>query len=330
MIPVPSSILAVLLERFKAPTAEKFGGGREDSDGVVYAYPYGAGRRLLKILAFPVEEQQKAIFCFEERLRFMRFLGENGAPVVYPLLSPQGNLYETCASETHGWVGYSMEIAAGESKPFDYWDEDAFRHWGQTVGKMHRLAQQYPSWEASLNPADGKACLHWREEWDGFYHWCQDAEVRAKWVEIRERLEALPRTRQDFGFIHNDPHIANLMIGGGGQVTMLDFDVANHHWFITDLSIACQSILFTRAGGMERPLQDRAPLLRFFECFLAGYATENHLADFWLEQLDLFIAYRRILLFIAMYGWISSQPEQHAAWKQMILTQPEGIGKELR
>jgi Ser/Thr protein kinase RdoA (MazF antagonist) len=78
---------------------------------------------------------------------------------------------------------------------------------------------------------------------------------------------------------------------------------------------------------MERPVSDRAKLLGFLDCFMEGYEREHHLAPEWLDRLDLFIAYRRILLFIVMHGWISSQPEMHASWKRMILEEPEVAGR---
>jgi Ser/Thr protein kinase RdoA (MazF antagonist) len=315
MIPVPASVLEALALLFgvRATDLSRFAGGREDSDGVIYAFPYQGTRRLLKIMAIPAVDQNGGLFCLDERLRFMRFLGDQGAPVVFPQQSPQGNLYETHGEGSYLWVGYNMDIAPGASLPFGYWDEALFHRWGQTVGLMHRLAQQYPSWEASTNPADGKAHLNWAGEWQGFYDWCQDDEIKQKWGAIGESLKALPRDRTSFGFIHNDPHIANLLVNDD-QITILDFDVANHHWF-----------LFSHSGGMDRPLQDRQKLLDFLHHFLQGYASENKLGPFWFEQLDLFIAYRRILLFIVMYGWIQSKPKVHTAWKQMILTQPEII-----
>jgi len=45
-----------------------------------------------------------------------------------------------------------------------------------------------------------------------------------------------------------------------------------------------------------------------------------------LERLDLFIAYRRILLFTAMQGWLQTKPDLRSSWKQMILSQPELVG----
>jgi Ser/Thr protein kinase RdoA (MazF antagonist) len=302
-----------------------FAGGREENDGVIYAYPHKGDRRLLKVMAFPTDDQRRGLFCLEERLRFMRFLGDHGAPIAFPLLSPQENLYETHRSESHLWVGYSMDIAPGETPKPDAWDLTFFRNWGQTVGMLHRLARQYPSWRASVEPVTGEECLTWREEWQGFYDWCQDEEVKSKWADIGRQLEALPITREAYGFIHNDPHLWNLLVDGD-RITVLDFDVANHHWFLTDIAIACQSVLFVLSGGMGQPLHSPGKLRAFLDAFLEGYVREHRLPREWLARVDLFIAYRRVLLFTVMYGWIRSEAERLASWKEMILVQPQVVG----
>jgi Ser/Thr protein kinase RdoA (MazF antagonist) len=328
MIPVPKPVLESLAESFnmKATHLSHFGGGQESSDGIVYAYPFQDAQRLLKILPIPVDGQRVGLLCLEERLQFVRFLGENGAQIVFPQFSPQGNLYETTLYEKYLWVGYNMDIAPGRPKPEKAWDPEFFKNWGQTVGMLHRLAQQYPSWKSSIDPETGDDLLTWRGEWQSFYEWIQDEEVKGKWAEIKEQLDTFSVTRESFGFIHNDPHIWNLLVDGD-RITLLDFDVANHHWFINDIAIACQNILAFLSGGMGGPVHNRDKLLGFLDFFLEGYERENRLPSEWLNRLDIFIAYRRILLFTVMNEWIKSQPKLHKTWKQIILTQPEVAGQ---
>ena len=328
MIPVPQSVLEALATSFGTTTAHlsHFGGGEESSDGIVYAYPYKDTRRLLKIMAISVDGQRIGLLCLEERLEFVRFLGENGAHIVFPQFSPGENLYETFLHDNHLWVGYSMELVPGKTRQEKTWDPEFFRNWGETIGTLHRLAQEYPSWKALVDSETGEEFLTWRREWEGFYSWIQDDEVKEKWVEIKQQLEALPMARESFGFIHNDPHIWNLL-DDGNRITLLDFDVANHHWFINDIAIACQNILIFLSGGMNGPVHHRDKLLGFLDFFMEGYSRENRLPSEWLERLDLFIGYRRILLFTVMNDWIQSNPKLHTSWKQMILSQPEIVGK---
>ena len=328
MIPVPESARRALAAAFGTTDdcLQPFGGGREGSDGMVYAYPYGGGRRLLKIMALPSMDGDKPLFTFQERLHFMGFLGERGARIACPQPSPQGRLYESYTDAAHTWVAYSMDIAPGSALTGDEWRPGLFRNWGQMVGMLHRLARAYESWEASVHPLSGERCLTWEQEWRSFREWCPDDAVGARWDGIGADLARLPVTREAFGFTHNDPHIWNLCVDGDA-VTLLDFDVANHHWFVNDIAIACQSVLFNLSGGMAAPLHSRDKLHAFLGLFLEGYGREHHLSDTWLNHLDLFIAYRRILLFIAMHGWIASQPDLCTTWRAMILSQPEIVGQ---
>ena len=113
---------------------------------------------------------------------------------------------------------------------------------------------------------------------------------------------------------------------GHWRITLLDFDVAKHHWFINDIAIACQNILIFLSGGMNGPVHNSTKLSEFLQAFMDGYSRENQLAPEWLDRLDLFITYRRILLFTVMNDWIRSQPKLHASWKGMILSEPGVAG----
>jgi amicoumacin kinase len=327
MIPVPQLVIDEFARCYGTQSFlfQKFGGGRRESDGIVYAYPYGDSPRLLKIMATPIESERAGLFCLDERLRFMRYLGENGAFIAFPLLSPASNLYETFRFGNHVWVAYCMDIAPGSGQRPESWDIHFFQNWGRTIGMLHRLAESYPSWQASIDPESGEQFLSWREEWGGFYNWCQDKDIKKKWVEIKEMLEKLPVTRQVFGFIHNDPHVWNLLVLGE-RVTVLDFDVANHHWFINDIAIASQSILLFHSGGLTRPVSNRTKLLVFLQHFMRGYEQEHHLPLEWIDLLDIFIAYRRILYFIITYSGVRSTSRRQEDLKKLILAQPEVIG----
>ena len=50
--------------------------------------------------------------------------------------------------------------------------------------------------------------------------------------------------------------------------------------------------------------------------------SENNLDSFWLKQIDLFIAYRRVLGFIVMQDWLDKKPTTRRSWKKMIMEEP--------
>lgn len=326
MIPIPDAIRAHLAARFAADPARmaRLGGGGEESDGVVFTFPDGDTTRLLKILALP--DDGSALACFEERLRFTRFLGERGAPVVFSLPSLSGALYEVVRGDGRVWTAYRMDIAPGRVRGNNEWDEPFFTRWGRAVGMTHRLTRSFPAWDAPLDPATGTRLLTWEAEWAGFDSMCEDEAVRREWRAIRGELEQLPRGPELFGFVHNDPHLQNVM-DDGARLTLLDFDVASQHWFASDIAVASQSVLFAHSGGFERRLQDGERLRRFLGCFLEGYAREHEPSAELLARLDLFIAYRRILLFVVFQGHLAANPAARESWARMILDRPEIVGK---
>ncbi|MFH1085302.1 MAG: hypothetical protein V1772_06035, partial [Chloroflexota bacterium] len=188
MIPVPEAVRAELARRYGAEPARlrPFAGGREENDGVLYAYPHGAGKRaaerLLKIMAFPAADRARGLFVLGERARFMRFLGDRGAQVACPVPAPDGALYATLDADAQVWVAYSMEVAPGRTVPWDTWDPALFTAWGQAVGRLHRLARDYPSWDASVDPATGARYLTWNEEWQGFLDMGMEDAVAERWL----------------------------------------------------------------------------------------------------------------------------------------------------
>ena len=320
MIPIPNPVKENLAAHFGLPANQlvQLGGGREDSDGITYTCPTGAGEVVLKILTLPISDSD-GLARMAERLRFVHFLSEAGVDIVYPLPGPDGSLL---ATQTDGDVLYSaylMRKRQGHHPAGNDWGQALYCTWGRTVGKLHSAAQIYPSWTGSeLIGASGLPILGWEQEWQGFYDRCADMEIKEQWCSIRARLERLPIRRDCFGFIHNDPHNQNILLDGD-RIVLLDFDVANYHWFCTDISIALQGLLFGPAGGMERPVSDPGLIRIFLDSFMQGYEEENHLDPFWLDQIGLFVSYRRILLFIAMQGWLETVPEVRAGWKQQIL-----------
>jgi len=325
MIEVPSKVLNKLAEKCGIESADlaKMSGGREDSDGVIYRP--GSKPILMKVLALPLSDDS-ALGKLVERFRFARSMGDHGVRLVFPRTTQSGALYESVVEDDHIFVAYLMDYIAGANIRQENWRSRFFNDWGRLVGKMHAVTKEYPIWEhATIKTRSGsKEVFGWQEEWQGFYDWCKDSEVKESWMSVKERLEALPINRDCYGFIHNDPHAENL-IYDGKYLRLIDFDVANCHWFMTDISIALQMTLFSNSGGMERPVHNRRNISAFMNAFRTGYKAENQLDDFWWGQLDLFVNYRRLLLYTVMQDWINSNVAARAHWKDMIRTEPRII-----
>lgn len=325
MIRLDNETLARLLEPYALSLQEVayLGGGREDSDGVVYSFERDGQRMVVKIMAWkePEEDFDWTRRRYEERIAFAEYLLKGGAPIVGPLRTEGSPLYLHSHDGQYGYISYLMRRVEGVNPPYEAWTPEFIRMWGGAIGRMHALAARYEHWEHSPHMGrDGLPLLGWRNEVKGFRDWCRDEDIKEKWSELEKRLSALPVERGSFGFIHNDPHSYNILFDGGA-LHVIDFDVANYHWFAVDISIALQTLLFT-TGGMERPATDTAAAKRFLGEFLRGYEQQHHLDNAWLEQLDLFVHYRRMLMFTVMQDWLTGNEAARHGWKNMLLEEP--------
>ena len=81
--------------------------------------------------------------------------------------------------------------------------------------------------------------------------------------------------------------------------------------------------MFDMAGGMFNNVYNKEPIQRYFNEFINGYETENHIDDFWLKQIDTFINYRRMQLFTCMQGYLNQNTELKNGFLSMIKEAPD-------
>lgn len=319
MKPVPTQVLSDLSGRFGYDSGQltQIGGGRGDSDGIVYGVQRGEEAYVLKVVGGRAKDPGLGI-NIRARAAFFAFLGEQGIEVVSPRPNEAGTLVEIALDGEDAFLAYTYPYLAGQHPEPEAWTDEMLTAWGRTIGAAHRAAKAYPIWEGMPSPVDGTMLLSWQREMDGFAEWCKDEEMKAYWGTLRGRLNALAHTRDTAGFIHNDPHMQNILFDQD-RVKLIDFDVATCHFFACDLAIAIQSVLFTHGGGLDRPVSDQAAINWFTGRLLEGYAQENDLNGDILGSIELFIGYRRALLYTVMEGWLNENPPIKASWKRMTL-----------
>jgi amicoumacin kinase len=319
MIQVTADALDYLCKTYQIGSSDLtfLGGGREDSDGVAYRYTSDGKTKVLKILAVD-KLQISDLQALDERLEFVHYLGAQGIDIAYPNLNAENNLYATFTDDKHIFIAYSMEYCEGECPKTELLTTKLSYQWGKLIGKAHKAAKNYPLWKnISVKPSE----YGYMDEINFFYNWCKDDFVKSKWQEMKIALSKLPIDRNSYGFIHNDNHEHNIIVKDN-HITMIDFDVATCQFFLQDIIVPVQGILFDLSGGMFHPVYNRDPIDRYFDQFLRGYETENHIDDFWLKQIDTFINYRRLLLFTCMQGFISQNVDLKNGFLSMIKEPP--------
>ncbi|MHB1293934.1 MAG: phosphotransferase enzyme family protein [Anaerolineae bacterium] len=283
-------------ERILRAGAELFDASRDGltflggMDSAVYAYER-AGRRY--VLRFTPTDLDHLPRIYGE-LEFADYLAKGGVSVAQPNMSRQSKLVETLetgmsATETPLVAVSSFDRAEGQHVFPDApeaWNDAYFRAWGRVTGRMHALARRF-------TPTHPRPT--WQQEDAATACYCQDEEIRARWLRLGEEIAAFPPDAAAYGLIHNDLHPWNLLLHDGG-LTVIDLGSCAYNWFAADIAIALYWAIW--AGPVQCGVPAEEFPLHFLETFMAGYSTAYDLDPRWLGCLPTLLKHRQVCLYI--------------------------------
>jgi Ser/Thr protein kinase RdoA (MazF antagonist) len=335
---VPEPVKRELCARFGGETSSlKFlGGGQDWSDGVVFTFAPAASpapkTMVLKILEFKADDA-RSLAIAEDKVRLVRAFGEQGARIVLPEASLNGSIFETLECGQSTFMAYVYAMVRG--KTVEKGDRIAhssayYRAMGDTLGRLHVVSEARSETLFPDGTSDaGGTISGWRPEWEFFRSWCRDDEVGAAWERIRDELARLPVDKAGYGFVHNDAHVWNLIFdpnsealrsGREPELTVIDFDCSNYHWYMADSAIALYSTLVLGGGGFET---ESGPPEGFrqkvFAAFWEGYRRHREPGAGWMDRLDLFLQFRRCESFMPFQEQTARHPAWRSRWKRRIL-----------
>jgi amicoumacin kinase len=238
-------------------------------------------------------------------LDWMRHLNNQGlsVPEIFP--SVQGNLVEeTAAADNSKFFGcvYAKAPGTAVSVRSEQFNEELFRKWGETTGRMHYATKSY-------KPSAG---IKARSSWDedellsvGKYYPSEEWELVDNANEVIATISALPKNQDNFGIIHTDIHSGNFFYDGE-QIHVFDFDDASYHWFASDIAIPLYYSLIYRIPASEEAERNTFGQL-FLETFIEGYQKANQLPEGWKEQVPLFLMLRDIVLYAVLHKKIAPE-----------------------
>ncbi|MBN1535622.1 MAG: phosphotransferase [Anaerolineales bacterium] len=228
-------------------------------------------------------------------LDWIKFLQTNGMSVPQALQSIHGNWVEVAkTAQTHFLVTAFNKLEGVNIIDANLCSPALYQKWGEMLGKMHRLAQQYVPQDESCKRLE----------------WCQNelvsqpekyisdqATILKKYKSLIDRLGKLPQNTDSYGLIHTDFTDVNFFVHDQ-KISIFDFDDCEYHWFVYDIAV----ILFENLAWLPQQKLDKEEFARFFyNHFIEGYEKENHLDEFWFKQLTDFIKLREIFLYIAYH-----------------------------
>lgn len=173
-----------------------------------------------------------------------------------------------------------------------------FKYLGETTAYLHRQTEiwngtsKIDRFEWSFDNVIGKT-PKWGD-WRAFPDMTPEAQTFLEDVVqiIEKRLKRYGKTGNNFGLIHADLRLANLLIEGE-QIKVIDFDDCGFGWHLQDLASALSFI------------ESKPIVPKLVNAWLSGYKKVLPFTDTDFEEIDTFIMMRRLQL----TAWLGSHQQ---------------------
>lgn len=235
-------------------------------------------------------------------LNWLTHLSNEISNIAKPIYSINDNLYEVIECDEK-YIVCVFEKAKGKTidRKSHEFNETLFFNLGLLTGNMHSSTKQYNDY--SDNTADKFA---WYNNWASLPQYNTDIDEEVQLFERKyiKALNSLPKSKDVYGIIHADIHTSNFFVDNG-YITIFDFDDCEFNWYVNEISM----ILFQelQASGISNDNKiartDFAKI--FLLSYLKGYIQGNPIDKNQILQIDLFMKYRRIMIYklVNHYKW---------------------------
>lgn len=237
---------------------------------------------------------------------WINYLADGGAGVARAVLSPNGELVELIP-DGQGDYFLATAFVKAQGRPVwqtEQWNETFWRTYGRLLGRMHHLSKSYqparsawqrPPWDAPTNLIAHETLLQ------------EDGLMSRHYLDVLVHLQALPRTPDAYGLIHQDAHTGNMFVDENGRITLFDFDDCVYGHFAYDLAM----VLFYAVANHADPDAFAAV---FWPAFWQGYQMENQLDPVWLREIAPFMKLREIELYTILMRDYGPENLEHDSW----------------
>ena len=217
-------------------------------------------------------------------------LSLKGVNVPRPLMTVGGELAVLTENNGEAYVIAAYSKAEGylwDVNNPSLWNNKVFYNWGKVMGDMHRETKDF-------KPAND---VDKRPEFTNFL----GSNVKAFHTvnriaeELINEIMDLPKDRDSYGLVHHDLGPPNFLIDGE-HINVFDFSDCAYAWFALDIGAALTfGIWFGQRNDTGYDFTND-----IFKYFLAGYLFANHLDNFWLSKIPLFLRLYQIAGFAHM------------------------------
>ncbi|RWZ54526.1 protein kinase [Halobacillus fulvus] len=230
-----------------------------------------------------------------EEVRYTDFLYQEGLGVSPTIPSINGNVVERITLEHNEILTVLYKSAPGAHLPRNEWNEDVLKELGRQIGKLHRLSKKFEEQQTIRYINDWQD----NDEYDFLtYIPKEESGIRERASEVLSSIKAIPKNDSNYGLLHGDLWLENILVDKGLDLTMVDFQDCEKNFYIFDLAVPIYSAVeYSFVGGGNIIEYGK----RITKAIIEGYQEEHVLSSDMLEKLPLFIKLKEIFEYNLMH-----------------------------
>ncbi|EEM22498.1 hypothetical protein bthur0001_23820 [Bacillus thuringiensis serovar tochigiensis BGSC 4Y1] len=126
----------------------------------------------------------------------------------------------------------------------------------------------------------------------------EETTIREIASEVLNSIKELQKSTSNYGLIHGDLWLENILVENNSNLTMIDFQDCEKHFYIFDLAVPIYSALeYSFAGNGNIIDYEHSITKALFE----GYQEENELPKEMIDKFPLFIKLKEIFEYSLMH-----------------------------
>ncbi|PGN54528.1 protein kinase [Bacillus thuringiensis] len=229
-----------------------------------------------------------------EEVLYTNFLYQNslGVPPIIPSL--QGNFVEKFTLDKEIFA-VLYKAAPGIHLPRSEWNSNIFKKLGKQIGKLHRISKSFEK----IKPVKHINDWYENEEYNFLkYIPKEENTIREIASDVLTSIKELPKSPSNYGLIHGDLWLENILVENNSNLTMIDFQDCEKHFYIFDLAVPIYSAIeYSFAGNGNIVDYEYSITKALFE----GYQEENELPKEMKDKFPLFIKLKEIFEYSLMH-----------------------------
>ncbi|MBG9939704.1 phosphotransferase enzyme family protein, partial [Bacillus tropicus] len=229
-----------------------------------------------------------------EEVTYMNFLYQNGLGVPPIVPSLQGNFVEKLTLDKEVFT-VLYKAAPGVHLPKYEWNSNIFKKLGKQIGKLHRISKSFEKTKPVKHINDW-----YRNEEYNFLKYIPQEETAIREIasDVLTSIKELQKSTSNYGLIHGDLWLENILVEDNSNLTIIDFQDCEKHFYIFDLAVPIYSAIeysFTGNGNIAD--YEYSITKALFE----GYQEENELPTEMIDKFPLFIKLKEIFEYSLMH-----------------------------